>query len=53
MSAVARVYQAHFERAPTRTLMIANGFLNAVGDLSAQSVQLFVCTPQSPAIFTR
>ncbi|KAG8988934.1 hypothetical protein FRB94_000317 [Tulasnella sp. JGI-2019a] len=41
MSGLARIYQAQFDRAPTRTLMATNGFLNAVGDFSAQGVQLF------------
>ncbi|KAG9012828.1 hypothetical protein FRB94_004974 [Tulasnella sp. JGI-2019a] len=41
MSGLARIYQAQFERAPTRTLMFTNGFLNALGDLSAQGIQLY------------
>ncbi|KAG8843306.1 hypothetical protein FRB96_004196 [Tulasnella sp. 330] len=47
MSGLARIYQAQFERAPTRTLMIVNGSLNAIGDFSAQGIQSYVILPLS------
>lgn len=42
MATIARIYQAQFDRAPTKTLMITNGALAALGDICAQSMELFV-----------
>ena len=44
MAAVARIYQASFDRNPRGTLALTNGTLSAVADACAQSVQLFVRT---------
>ncbi len=42
MAAIARVYQAQFDRSPHQTLMVMNGALSALGDACAQAIELFV-----------
>ncbi|KAG8995072.1 hypothetical protein FRB94_009482 [Tulasnella sp. JGI-2019a] len=45
MSAIARLYQAQFDRSPSRTLMVTNGFLSSLADTSAQCIELFAQRP--------
>ncbi|KAG8907308.1 hypothetical protein FRB99_004757 [Tulasnella sp. 403] len=42
MATIARIYQAQFDRSPTQTLALTNGTLSAVGDICAQTIELFV-----------
>lgn len=42
MATLARIYQSSFDRAPAQTLMFTNGCLSALGDVCAQSIELFV-----------
>ncbi|KIO29666.1 hypothetical protein M407DRAFT_242533 [Tulasnella calospora MUT 4182] len=41
MATLARIYQSSFDRAPAQTLMFTNGCLSALGDVCAQSIELF------------